>query len=69
MTQDTCVEAPVRAPSPKDRKRHSSSEAAPVVNVPQVTACEVKRAKPAVANHGWGELFKDRDTFVEMHIC
>jgi len=24
---------------------------------------------PQVENNGWGPLFKDRDTFVEMHIC
>ena len=28
-----------------------------------------KQPRPQVANKGWGELFKDRKTFVEMHIC
>jgi len=29
---------------------------------------EAKRTKPSVANNGWGELFKDRQTFIDMHL-
>lgn len=27
-----------------------------------------KRTKPAVKNDGWGPLFKNKETFLEMHI-
>lgn len=33
------------------------------------TQTEPKRSMPTIANNGWGELFKDRATFVEMHLC
>ena len=30
---------------------------------------EPKRRKAAVLNDGWGPVFKNRETFVEMHLC
>jgi len=53
-----------------NRKRSHSGEACADDGPAQVpTADRAKRQKTAVPNHGWGELFKNRQTFVQMHIC
>ena len=28
-----------------------------------------KTTKPQVTNNGWGDVFKNKENFVEMHIC
>jgi len=51
-----------QAPSPKERKRHASDE-------PRAVVIEQKKPKASVTNNGWGELFKNRENFIEMHLC
>jgi len=63
---ETCNQP--RTPSPQNRKRQLSGDAPR----PVVQAKLVKKAAPApakVANSGWGELFKNKEHFAEMHIC
>jgi len=31
--------------------------------------CPPPQAAPKVENNGWGPIFKNRETFLEMHIC
>jgi hypothetical protein len=28
-----------------------------------------KKVLPVVSNEGWGDLFKSKENFVEMHLC
>jgi len=28
-----------------------------------------RRPRNAVSNSGWGDLFKNKETFVDMHLC
>jgi hypothetical protein len=69
MTAETIQnEVKARSPSPKNRKRHASDESG-------AKDCKTKMDSPAekkpvlVTNNGWGPLFKNRETFVEMHLC
>ncbi len=50
------------------RKRQSSAEPQ-MVEQKTVKLASEKSAKPQVANNGWGEVFKNKENFVEMHIC
>jgi len=68
MTAETpCENTQVRAPSPHARKRLAADVIAhhDGANVMEPK----KKVTPAVANNGWGELFKNKETFVEMHLC
>lgn len=63
MVLETYEEScPAQAMSPKERKRHASDE-------PRAVEVEKKKPKASVPNNGWGELFKNRETFIEMHLC
>ena len=68
MTAETpCENTQVRAPSPPSRKRLAAEVIAHHTGANAVEA--KKKAIPTVANNGWGELFKNKETFVEMHLC
>lgn len=77
MVTEMCP-AESRQMSNVDRKRPLKEYAAPKMSTSGTqTEEEVKRPRPAPAeekrpapaNNGWGELFKDRETFIEMHLC
>jgi len=69
MTAETpCENTQVRAPSPHNRKRCATgSDLAHTVKV--MDSAPQKKMVPAVANQGWGDLFKNKENFVEMHLC
>lgn len=70
MTAETVVEtAQIRAPSPNDRKRHQSGSAHAEMKPLKMAATEKVPVKAPVTNNGWGELFKNKQNFVEMHVC
>lgn len=58
------------------QKRSVKYDEAPKMATSGTQTEEVKRPRvepaPATAkptNNGWGDLFKDRQTFVDMHLC
>lgn len=73
MTAETCIND-VKASSPENRKRNVSGGTA---GLPPEKAQgnktgmlpPSKRPRVNVSNKGWGDLYKDRETFVEMHLC
>lgn len=55
------------------RKRNVSGQAIPAKHQRsedvQGASISAPTTANAVVNNGWGPLFKDRQTFVEMHLC
>jgi len=62
---ETCQQSPVqRKRELKEEKSYTSSAGTQTEEVP------AKKAAPnKPTNNGWGDLFKNKETFVEMHIC
>lgn len=48
--------------------KQQQGQGAPTMSTAGTQTEQTKRAKPSVANNGWGELFKDRQTFIDMHL-
>ena len=52
------------------RQLKVSGGSEPVQKAEKSLAAESQKAKPTnIANSGWGEVFKNRQNFVDMHIC
>jgi len=75
MTAETVIETQARASSPKHTKQMKRPLVADTNGLyEKAAAAEIaprraKSVKRMVANNGWGELFKNRENFVEMHLC
>jgi len=70
MTADSVSEASqVFAAGPVGRKRCISGARPDEKPKKALMVDEPAPKKTAIQNNGWGPIFKNRETFVEMHLC